>query len=256
MLTGIALLAIGGVAPAQAPLPDIGIDQRLNESVPLDLTFADEHGDPVTLGALVNERPVILVLAYYCCPRLCNLSLNNLALSLGKIDYQAGRDYEVVVVSIDPRETPEIAASKKDALVPAGARAGWHLLTGKEAAIQRLAKAVGFRYAYDAQRDMYAHSSGVTILTPKGKVARYLFGLDYSPRDLRFALEDASAGAIGAPVIQPLRLLCFAYDPQAGAYTLQTMRLVKIAAGITVLVVGFFLLRAWRRERSSAAARK
>lgn len=255
-LAGTVLLLTGCAVRAQTPLPDVGFAQRLAESVPLELPFVNEDGDAVRLGAFVNERPVILVLAYYRCPRLCNLALHNLATNLGKLDYQAGRDFEVVVVSIDPRETPEIAASKKTAIVPTGAAAGWHFLTGNESAIQQLAKAIGFGYAYDAQRDIYAHSSGVTVLTAKGKIARYLFGLDYSPRDLRFALEDASAGTIGAPVTQPLRLLCFAYDPQAGGYTLQTMRLIKIGAGVTVLALAFFLFRAWRTPLPSAPSKQ
>src|SRR5207237_1408310 len=147
------------------------------------------------------------------------------------------------IVSIDPRETPEMAAAKKAAMP--GAAAGWHFLTGEKQAIQGLAKEVGFRYAYDAERDVYNHASGLMVLTPDGKVARYLFGLEHSPRDLRFALEDASTGKIGSPITQPLRWLCFAYDPDAGAYTLMTMRLVQVGGAVTVCVLGFFLIRAW-----------
>jgi protein SCO1 len=250
-------LCMGLAAGAQpATQPDIGIDQRLNAAAPLDLLFRAEQGEPVQLSQYFGARPVILVLAYYRCPRLCNVSLNNLAASLSRIDYQAGRDFAVVIVSIDPRETPELATAKKAAIVehyaPPGAKAGWHFLTGDEPAIKRLAQAVGFRYAYDAERDLYAHASGIMILTPDGTIARYFFGLDYSPRDLRFGLEDASAGKIGSPITQPLRLLCFAYDPDAGAYTLMTMRLVQIGGVLTVAVMGLYLLRAWRHKPLAA----
>jgi protein SCO1/2 len=235
---------------------DIGIDQRLQAPLPLDLMFRAEHGATVQLGKYFGTRPVILMLGYYRCPRLCNVSLNNLAASLSKIDYQAGTDFDVVIVSIDPRETPELAAAKKAAVIeqyaPPGAEAGWHFLTGEEPAIRRLADTVGFRFAYDAERDLYAHASGIMIVTPDGTVARYFFGLDYSPRDLRFGLEDASAGRIGSPITQPLRMLCFAYDADAGAYTLMTMRLVKIGSAITVAVLGFCLIRAWRRKPLAA----
>jgi protein SCO1/2 len=253
IIVATALVVLSMISAAHGQPPDISMDQRLNAQVPLDLAFRDERGDAVTLGKYFGARPVILVLAYYRCPRLCSLTLNNLAESLRQIDYEIGRDFDVVTVSIDPRETPELAAAKKAAIVAqhglSGAAAGWHFLTGEEPAIQRLAGAVGFRYAYDAERDLYAHASGITVLTPDGKIARYFFGLEYSPRDLRFGLEDASAGTIGSPIAQPLRMLCFAYDPAAGRYTLMTMRLVQIGGAITVLLLGGFLVRAWRRER-------
>lgn len=256
LMVSLLFMARGAVAQVTLPKPDVGIDPRLNESVPLDLSFRNEQGDAVTLGNYFGGRPVVLVLAYYRCPRLCNLSLNNLAASLSRLDYQAGRDFAVVIVSIDPRETPELAAAKKAALVeryvPPGGESGWHLLTGDEPAIQRLASAVGFRFEDDARRDLYAHVSGILILTPDGKVARYFFGIDYAPRDLRFGLEDASNGNIGLPIAQPLRMLCFAYDPEAGTYTLMTLRLVQFGGAITVVILGIFLLRAWRREPQTA----
>jgi protein SCO1 len=239
---------------------DIGIDQHLQGQLPLELKFRTEQGEAVPIGSYFGSRPVILVLAYYRCPRLCNIALNNLASSLAKLNYRAGRDFEVVIVSIDPRETPELAAAKKAAIIehyaPPGAEAGWHFLTGAEPDIQRLAQAVGFRYAYDADRDLYAHASGVMVLTPDGKIARYFFGIEYSPRDFQFGLEDASAGKIGSPITQPLRLLCFAYDPDAGSYTLMTMRLVQIGAAVTVAVLGIFLVRAWRRPAIAVSLSK
>jgi protein SCO1/2 len=260
-LTLAVVLLAHGTVSGQAPPADteVGIEQHLNDAVPLDLAFRNENGDAVTLRSYLGARPVVLVLGYYRCPRLCNVALNNLAASLGRIDYQAGKEFAVVIVSIDPRETPDMAAAKKAAILerhaPPGAATGWHFLTGEEPAIQRLANAVGFRYRYDAERDLYAHASGVMILTPDGKIARYFFGLDYSPRDVRFGLEDASAGKVGSPITQPLRLLCFAYDPDAGKYTLATMRLVQMGGAITVLVLSVFLGGAWWRERRETKKR-
>ncbi len=164
----------------------------------------------------------------------------------------------VVVVSIDPRETPELAAAKKAAYAEhygrPGAAAGWHFLTGEEPAIRKLAAAAGFRYRYDAEREQYAHASGILVVTPAGKIARYFFGVQFSPRDVGFALEDASAGKVGSPVATSLRLLCFAYDPATGKYTLLTMRLVRAASAVTVLGLGIVLWRAWRRERRGGPA--
>lgn len=255
-----AALLLATIAPAQGQPADLAIDQRLNAQIPLDLVFHDERGDAFALGKYFGTRPVVLMMGYYRCPRLCSLALNHLAESLRKTDYEIGRDFEVIMVSIDPRETPELAAAKKAALAEhygrSGADTGWHLLTGEAAASQRLADAVGFRYAFDAERDLYAHAAGIIVLTPDGKVARYLFGLEYSPRDLGFALEDASAGTIGSPVEQPLRLLCFAYDPVAGKYTLMTMRLVQIGGALTVVLLGCYLVRAWRRNWLGSTARK
>jgi protein SCO1 len=259
MMRKSATLAVlvGSAAIAWGQPPDVGIYQRLNGQTPLEATFRDERGEPVRLGQYLGKRPAILVLGYYRCPRLCSVSFNHLAEALRQVDLEIGRDYEVVIVSIDPRETPPLASAKKTAVLEhygrPGAERGWHFLTGEQASIARVAEAVGFRYAFDAKNDLYAHTSGVMVLTPEGKVARYFFGLEYSPRDVRFALEDASAGTIGSPITQPLRLLCFAYDPEAGRYTLMTMRLVQIAGAITVVLLGFLLVRAWRRGAVAAA---
>jgi protein SCO1/2 len=233
--------------------PDVGIDQKLNELVPLELRFLDEKGKVVRLQDYFDTKPVILVLAYYKCPRLCSLVLNKLVESLNNVDYQIGKEFTIVTVSFDPREGPELAAAKKTAYVQAyarsGAEAGWHFLTGNDDSIKRLTAAVGFRYTYDPDKDQYAHASGFMVLTPGGRIARYFYGLDYPARDLAFALEDASSGRIGSPVTRPLRLLCFAYDPVTGKYTLMTMRLVQGAGILTVLFVGLFLVRSWRRSR-------
>jgi protein SCO1 len=252
---GLLLPGVGKIA-AQ---PTVSIEQRLNEPAPLDLVFRDERGQAVALRDYFGTKPVILVLAQYRCPRLCSLVLNNLTDGLRGIDYDLAQDFTVITVSFDPRETPELAAAKKQAYVEnygrPGAGAGWHFLTGDESSIRPLADAVGFRYAYDAKTDQYAHASGVMILTPSGKIARYLHGLEYSPRDLRFGLEDASAGTVGTPVASPLRMLCFAYDPATGKYSLLTMRLVRASGLLTVLILAGFLFRAWRRARHAQPER-
>jgi protein SCO1/2 len=260
MMRRFACVLVLGLLPvaaadAQAPSgqPDVGIDQHLNGQVPLDLVFRDEQGKTVTLDKYFGSRPVILVLAYYRCPRLCSLVLNGLCVSLRKLDYEIGQEFEVVTVSFDPREQPELAAAKKASYVEhygrAGAATGWHFLTGDEPSIKRLAEAVGFRYAYDAGKDQYAHASGIMVLTPQGKIARYFYGLDYPPRELQFGLEDASAGKIGSPIGRPLRLLCFSYDPETGKYNLMVLRLVRVGGVLTVLAFGVFVWWAWRRER-------
>jgi protein SCO1/2 len=236
---------------AQESAPKVGIEQRLDEQVPLDLVFNDEQGKPVKLGECFGNKPAILVLAYYRCPRLCSLVLNGLVEGLRQVDYEIGREFTVITVSIDPREGPELAAAKKASYVQhygrTGAQTGWHFLTGAEPAIKQLADAVGYRYVYDPVRDQFGHDSGIMMLTPGGKIARYFHGIEYPAQALRFGLEDTSAGKIGSPVTRPLRLLCFAYDAETGTYTLMTMRLVRLGGAVTVVIIGVFLLRAWRR---------
>lgn len=230
---------------------DVSIEQRLDEQVPAGLMFRDDTGASVSLDRYFDDRPIILVLAYHRCPRICSLVLNGLTECLQKIDYDVGRQFDVVVVSIDPRETTELAAAKKAAYAAQygrpGDQAGWHFLTGDEPNIKRLADAVGFRYVYDPAIEQYSHASGIIVLTPTGKIARYFYGVVFSPRDLRFGLEDASAGKIGSPAAQPLRLLCFAYDPASGKYTLMTLRLVQVGGALTIALLAVFLIRAWRR---------
>jgi protein SCO1/2 len=254
-------------APPNLPplLEQVGIQQRLNEQVPLDLEFRDEAGRAVRLGDYFGDRrPVVLVLAYFRCPMLCTQVLNGLVDSLRGVPLDAGKDFQVVVVSFDAREKPELAAAKKAAYVESygrpGADAGWHFLTGEQPAIDALTEAVGFRYAYDAKHDQFAHGSGVMILTPRGKVARYFFGIDYkmrdahdTSRDVRLGLVEASGGKVGSTADQ-LLLLCYHYDETAGTYTPAVMTIVRLAGALTLLVIGAFLVRAWRRERRGAAA--
>jgi protein SCO1/2 len=246
------MMLLAGRALGQTPAPDVAIEQRLNEQLALDLVFQDESGRPVALREYFGTKPVILVMGYYRCPRLCSLVLNSLTDSLHGIDYAIGKEFTVVTVSVDPRETPELAAAKKAAYIEKygrpGAAAGWHFLTGEETPIKNLADAIGFRYVYDPKTDQYAHASGIIILTPGGKIARYYFGLNYSPRDLRFGLEDASTGNVGTPVASPLRMLCFAYDPATGKYTLMTLQFVRLSGLLTLLAIASFYVRAWRRK--------
>ena len=254
--------ALGGRCPeigrASPKLQDVGFDQRLDAQVPLNLTFTDEGGKQVKLGDYFHGKPVILVLAYYRCPMLCTLVLNQLADSMQKIPFVLSRDFNVITVSIDPRETPELAAAKRlhylERYGHPQAAEGWHFLTGKQDQIARLAEVVGFRYVYDAPADQFIHPSGIMVLTPLGKVSHYLFGIDYPGRDLRLALVEASANKIGTPAEQVL-LYCFHYDPAAGKYTLAVINLVRVGGVLTVIVLGlfvWFVVRMTRRRRAAA----
>ena len=232
-------------------LTEIGLDQKLNAQVPLELPFKDEDGRDVRLGDYFGKRPVILTLVYYECPMLCTQVLNGLTSALGVLKFSVGQEFDIVTVSFDPKETPELASAKKAAYIQrykrAGAENGWHFLTGGEKSIAALTKAVGFRYAYNAGIDQYAHVSGIMVLTPDGRMSRYFYGIEYGPRDVRLALIEAADKRIGTPVDQ-LLLYCFHYDPKSARYSFAIMRLVR-AAGVTTvlaLVAGVFMLR--RRE--------
>jgi protein SCO1 len=259
---GVAFAAEGDAAqfagkaepPPAAAMPEYTIEQRLGDKIPLDLEFRDETGKTVKLGNYFGDKPVILVLAWYRCPRLCSLLLNGVVEGLQPIGYEIGKDFTVVTVSIDPRETPELAAEKKRNLVERygrpGSSAGWHLLTGEEKSIKSLADAVGYRYGYDAKRDLFGHASGIMMLSQDGTLTRYFYGVSFPSRELRFGLEDSAAGKIGSPIEQPLRMLCFAYDPATGKYSFLTMRVVRLLAGISALGLAVYLARAWYRERT------
>ena len=237
-------------------LREVGFDQNLNQPVPLDLPFADEHGRPVRLGDYFGSRPVVLALVYYDCPMLCTQVLNSLTSALGVLSLDPGKDFEIVTVSFDPREKPPLAAAKKASYIDRykrrGADAGWHFLTGGEASIDRLSKAVGFRYVWDDTVKQFAHPTGIMVLTADGHLSRYLFGVEYWPRDLRFALIDASAGKIGSPVEQVL-LYCYHYDPETGRYGFVIMRAIRIAAAATVFALGAFIFLMIKRERRGGA---
>jgi protein SCO1/2 len=246
--------APAGVPAAEVPaaLREVGFDQNLNQMLPLDVEFTDERGRTVKIGEYFGERPVVLSFVYYGCPMLCLQSLSSLAATLGVLSENPGDDFDVVSVSIDPRETPALALEKKTHYVERSGKSsiaqGWHYLTGTDASIQRLTKAAGFRYAWDASQQQFAHPAGIVIATPQGRVARYLFGIDYGPRDLRLALLDASDEKISSPLKKAL-LYCYHYDLATGRYSLAILRIVQVAGAATVLSLGTLILVWTRRER-------
>jgi protein SCO1/2 len=239
-----------------AALEGVGIEQLLNAQVPLDLPFRDEAGRAVHLSDYFGKRPVLLSLVYYDCPMLCTQVLNGLLSALNVVSFDAGKEFEVVVVSFDPREKPSDASAKKAAYLsryrrPA-ADSGWHFLTGQAPAIAALAKAVGFGYRYDEARNQFAHASAVYILTPSGRVSRYFFGIEYAPKDLRLAFVEAADSRIGTPVDQIL-LYCFHYDPKAGKYGAVIVNIVRLAGAATIALIALSILLMSRRRRRLAA---
>jgi len=221
-------------------LQGIGIDQRLNEQVPPDLQFRDETGKTVRLGDYFVKKPVILSLVYFDCPMLCTTAENGLLHSLQEVKFTVGHEFDVLTVSFDPHDTVELAAAKKAVYVGLygrkGAESGWHFLTGDEAAIQELTRAVGFRYRYDPQSKQFVHATGIMLLTPQGRIARYFYGIYYPSRDLRLGLVEASASKIGSPVDEVL-LFCCRYDPATGKYGVIIARILQIAGLMTVLSI-------------------
>jgi protein SCO1/2 len=219
------------------------------------VALRDESGREVRLGDYFGRRPVVLSLVYYECPMLCTLTLNGLVSALSVLSFQPAREFEIVTVSFDPEDTPAAAAAKKKAYLArygrGGAAAGWHFLTGSPEAIARITQAVGFRYAWDAQTRQFAHPSGVVVATSEGRLARYLYGIEYAPRDLQLALVEASAGTVGRAVDQAL-LFCYQYDPASGGYGLAIMRLVRLAGLLTVAALFAFVVGMLRRERALA----
>jgi protein SCO1/2 len=238
-----------------AALREIGFDQNIDQRVPLDTAFRDEAGATVHLGDYFGKKPVVMVFAYYDCPMLCTQVISGLSSALGVMSLNPGKDFEIVTVSFNPRDTPASATAKKAVYLERyrrpGAAEGWHFLTGDQLEIDRLTKAAGFRYAWDAETKQYAHPSGVIVLTPDGRLSKYLFGIEYGPRDLRLGIVEASAGKVGTPV-DALLLYCYHYDPMTGRYGLVIMRAVRIAGAATVLAIGAFIVVMVRRERRSA----
>lgn len=236
-----------------AALREIGFDQFIDQSIPLDVPFRDESGRTVQLGDYFGQRPVVLVFAYYDCPMLCTLVINGLSTALNVLSLEPNVDFEIVTVSFNPKDTPATAAAKKAMYLErykrGGAAGGWHFLTGDQASIDRLTKAAGFRYVWDEKTNQFAHPSGVIVLTPQGRLARYLFGIEYGPRDLRFAIVEASAGRVGSAVDAVL-LYCYHYDPMTGRYGLVVMRALRLAGGATVLALGTFIVIMVRREKA------
>jgi protein SCO1/2 len=239
-------------------LENVGIDQRLGEQLPLDAIFVDENGNVVRLGDYFGKKPVVLALVYYTCPMLCNQVLNGLTSALDVLSFDIGKDFEVVTVSFDPRETPELARNKKQTYIDwykrPGAAEGWHFLTGERVSIERLTEAAGFHYKYDASTSQFIHASGIMLATSSGRLARYFYGVEYAPKDLRLGLVEASESKIGNPVDQ-LLLYCYHYDPATGKYGAVAMNILRLAGIATVVgLVTMMLLLRRRRPRTERAS--
>jgi protein SCO1/2 len=264
LLLSLPALAAAQLGPAPPPmrestpgvLQQVGFDQKLGDTIPLDLAFKDETGRDVKLRDYFGTKPVVLSLVYYRCPMLCTISLNGLAGALEVLSFVPGQEFNVLTVSFDPREGPVLAAAKKRAYMArykrSGAEQGWHFLTGTQPSIDALTRAVGFRYVWDAPTKQFAHPAGVLVLTPQGRISRYLFGVEYSPKDLRLALVDSAGGRIGNP-IDTLLLYCYTYDPKSGSYSASILNLVRLGAAATVLALGGFILTATVRRRGRPA---
>jgi protein SCO1/2 len=234
-------------------LQNVGIEQRLDAQVPPDLAFRDETGQAVKLGNYFGKKPLVLDLVYYSCPMLCGESLAGLTGSLRLVKFDAGDQFDVVIVSFDPRETPDMAAVKKADYVKrygrANAASGWHFLTGPAESINALTKAVGFQYQYDSKLNQFAHATAIMVLTPQGRISRYFYGVDFPPKDLRMGIVEASQGKIGNVVDQVL-LYCYHYDPATGKYGAVIVNILRLAAAATILILGGFLLIMVRLEKS------
>ncbi len=234
-------------------LENVGIEQHLDAQVPPDLTFRDETGKTVKLGDYFGRKPLILNLVYYNCTMLCGEALAGLASAMRLVKFDVGNEFDVVTVSFDPRETPEMAAAKKKDYVGRygrpNAAAGWHFLTGQPQAINALTKAVGFQYQYDAKTNQYAHATAIMVLTPQGRISRYFYGVDFPPKDLRMGLVEASQGKIGNAVDAVL-LYCYHYDPETGKYGAMVANILRLAAAATILFMGAFLFILWRLDLS------
>ena len=260
-----AIAQVGVTSPAPGDpssarpgiLSKIKIDQHLDTQLPLDLPFVDEDGQKVRLGDYFGKRPVILALVYYECPMLCTQVLNGLVTALTVMNFEPGREFDVVAVSFNPREGPGLASQKKAAYVERYGRPhtanGWHFLTGEESSIKQLTEAVGFRYEYDDAIKQYAHGAAIEVLTPKGHISKYFFGIEFSARDLRLGLIEASDERIGT-AIDDFLLFCYHYDPATGKYGAAVLRLVRLGGICTVLAFLSFLTISLRRERRAGAA--
>jgi protein SCO1/2 len=240
------------VTPGAPPLEQVEISPRLGEQLPLDQSFVDSSGEQIQLRGCFAERPVILHLVYYECPMLCRLSADGLLKSLSTLSLELGKDFSIITLSFDPREGPELSArARKLAVTRCGkepVERGWQFLTGDEASIKAVTEAVGFRYAFDESTGQFAHASGVFVLTPSGEISRYLSGIEYSPRDLRLALVEASDNKIGTFTDQVL-MLCYMYDPIVGKYGFAIMTLVRVGGVATVACLAVSIFTMIRRDR-------
>src|SRR6202171_6030544 len=239
------------------PLRNVGFEPQLNAQIPLDLSFRDEEGKNVHLGEYLGHKPVLLAFVYYGCPMLCNQVEQGVVGVLRMLSFNPGHDYEVVFVSFDSRETPEMAAEKKKKALAHFRRpqtdSGWHFLTGSKESIEAATKAANFRFSFDAKSNLFAHASGVLVLTPDGHISRYFYGVEYPGRDMRLGLVDASAGKIGTPIDHVL-LFCYHYDPTAAKYSASILKIIRLGGVLTILcIVGGILIS--RRRETLAAAR-
>ena len=254
----VTLAGVSGAHDSSRPaeLRDVAFDQKLDQQIPLDLKFRDETGAAVGINRYFGRKPVILNFVYYKCRDLCPLLLDGMVRTMRALAFEIGNQFDVLTVSFDPRDdTPSAAAKKQDFVqryARSGAKSGWHFLTGDEANIERLSRAVGFRHHYDPQTGEFAHATGIVLLTPDGRTARYFYGIEFSPRDLRLGLIEAAAGKIGSPIDQ-LLLFCYHYDPITGKYGLLVTNVIKLAGGVTVLALGGFIFAMLRRERIHAS---
>jgi len=265
ILFSIALLAVsagaqinsGVMSPPAATRPprleNVGIEQHLDAQVPPDLTFRDDTGKTVKLGDYFGHKPLILNLVYYNCTMLCGEALAGLASAMRLVKFDVGNQFDVVTVSFDPRETPEMAAAKKIDYVGRygrpNAASGWHFLTGQAESIDALTKVVGFQYKYDPKSNQYAHATAIMVLTPQGRISRYFYGVDFPPKDLRMGLVEASQGKIGNAVDAVL-LYCYHYDPETGKYGAMVANILRLAAAATILFIGGLLFILWRLDRA------
>jgi protein SCO1 len=240
-----------GLPPA---LEKAGIEQKLNEQLPFDAGFKDETGKEVRLGDYFGKRPVILALVYYECPMLCNEVLNGLTGSLKSLSFDAGRDFDVVAISFDAREhdKPELTKNKKESYMKRygrpGTENGWHFLTGTQEQIDKVTNAVGFKYYWDEKSDQFAHAGGIMIITPEGKISRYLYGIDYAPKDIKFAVMESAENKIGSAAEQ-LMLYCYHYDPSTGKYGLSILKVIRLAGIVTLIGLGAMFFVFWRRGK-------
>jgi protein SCO1/2 len=248
--------------PATPPpqiLSNISIDQNLKQQVPLDLPFKDENGRDVKLSDYFGSKPVILSLVYYECPMLCTETLNGMVTAFKLLKFDVGQEFNVVTISFDARETPALATEKKKNYLRQygrpGAEQGWHFLTGPQSSIDAVTKSVGFHYAWDQSTQQFAHATALMLLTPDGKIAQYYYGVEFSPRDMRFGIIEASQGKTGTVVDQVL-LYCFHYDPRSGKYGAIITRIVQLAGGVTVLLLGGFMFLMFRLEPKRARGGK
>ena len=251
----------GNAGPAASAMPaalqDVGFSPPLNGPMPLDLFFRDETGRSVRLREYFGQKPVVLAFVYYRCPMLCDQVAQGVVGVLRMLSFNPGRDYQVVFVSFDSRETPEMAAEKKKKALAQFRRpeadSGWHFLTGSRESVEAATKAANFRFSFDAKNNLFAHASGVLLLTPDGRISRYFYGVEYPGRDMRLGLVDASAGKIGTPLDHVL-LFCYHYDPTAATYSASILRIIRLAGVLTILcLVGGILIS--RRRETLAAAR-